>query len=96
MDIPVERMYCVDLAGTKAEYPLRKFTDVKAVFAGRGSLTIAVDKYDGQQLMASSPNFGQAKFNAAAFNQFVFNVEAQAKAANLDDLEGDDDTMMKQ
>jgi hypothetical protein len=92
MEIPVDRMFNVDLAANKAEYPLKKFTDVKGLFVGRGSLTFAVDKYDGQQLVVSSPNFGQAKFAAAAFNQFVFNLEAQAKAA-LEDFDLEDDTL---
>jgi hypothetical protein len=88
MDIPVERAQVIELSSIKTEVVKTKPNDVRGSFVGRGWLTFSLEKYDGKQLVASSPTFGQARFAAAAFDQFVFNLEAQKKLAAREGLDG--------
>jgi hypothetical protein len=91
MDIPLERVSVIELAGAKAEVPSKKPTDVQAIFSTRGSLTFTLQKWDGQEVLASSPNFGSAKFVASAFKQFVFNIDKQKQQEPVTEIFGTDD-----
>jgi len=77
MEIPVDRVFNIELSAEKAEFADKKPTDVRAMFADRGAVTLTLEKWDGQQVLASSSNFGQVKFSAGAFNQFYFNWDIQ-------------------
>lgn len=90
MEIPVDRVFHIELASEKAEVADKNPADVKAIFADRGVITVTLEKWDGQQVVASSGNFGQVKFKAAAFNQFVFNYEAQQKKGGAEMFGTDD------
>jgi hypothetical protein len=91
MEIPVDRIFAIELSAEKAEKADTKPTDVRALFGNRGMVTFTLDKWDGQQLLATSSNFGQVKFNAGAFNQLVFNweIQEQLKKNNLEIFEND-------
>lgn len=92
MDIPVDRIYAIEFSAEKAEVADKKPTDVRAVFADRGAVTVTLEKWDGQQVIASSSNFGQAKFKAVAFSQFYFNWDLQQaqKKNNAEIFDSDD------
>jgi hypothetical protein len=94
MDIPIDRVHQMDFAGVKMEAGQTNATDVKAVFATQGGVTFSLEKWEGDKVVASSPNFGQVTFKPIAFNQVVFNLEQQKKlAASLEFTETDDSDM---
>ncbi len=81
LDIPLERVGQIELAQAKPEKPALVPGEVRATFAGRGSVTFTLESWDANQVSGYSPNLGRVKFLPAAFSQVEFNLEKQ-KAAN--------------
>jgi len=86
LDIPLERVGQIELAQAKIEKPVLVPGEVRATFAGRGSVTFTLENWDANQVTGYSPNLGRMKFSPAAFSQVEFNLDKQ-KAAS-DDLFG--------
>ena len=86
LDIPLERVGQIELAQAKIEKPVLVPGEVRATFAGRGSVTFTLENWDANQVTGYSPNLGRVKFSPAAFSQVEFNLDKQ-KAAS-DDLFG--------
>lgn len=78
LEVPVNRVKLVELAGMRAEFPRNDQANVRASFRGGGSVTFQLEKWDEQQVIGHSPNFGKVTFNPAAFERIQF-LEASPK-----------------
>lgn len=76
LDIPINRVKQVELASTAVSQPPgARF--VRAYFAsGLGSLTFKLEKWTPEELVASSENFGSAKFSSSAFSRLLFDLSS--------------------
>ena len=77
LDIPLERVGQIELAQAKPEKPALVPGEVRATFAGRGSVTFTLESWDANQVSGYSPNLGRVKFSPTAFSQVEFNLEKQ-------------------
>jgi hypothetical protein len=62
----------VELAPAKAAALTPPIGHSRAWFDNRRSVSVKLEKWEGDRITASSPNFGTLKFDAAAFRQFEF------------------------
>ncbi len=76
MVVPLDRIKEVDLAPV-ADAGARATNQVRAVFNRRGSVTFALQKWDAHQVVALSPDFGQAELNPAAFSRLEFGTDIE-------------------
>jgi len=87
LNIPLERVEQIDLAGAHADQATTGAADVRAYFPEGGSLTMQLSQWDPKTGCAgSSPNFGKATFSPDAFARILFNLSAQQNAAPDDTL----------
>ena len=73
LEIPFTRAKELAFARERATRPdpsLR--TEIKAFFTRGGSLSLQVERWDSESLIATSPVFGKATFHPRAFNRFEF------------------------
>ncbi len=77
LDIPLERVGQIELAQAKPTKPALVPGEVRATFAGRGSITFTLESWDANQVSGYSPNLGRVKFSPAAFSQIEFNLDKQ-------------------
>ncbi len=82
LDIPLERVGQIELAQAKIEKPALVPGEVRATFAGRGSVTFTLENWDANQVTGYSPNLGRVKFSPAAFSQVEFNLDKQKAATD--------------
>jgi len=82
VEIPVERVAQIDMAGERAEQAKRNAGDVRFFFSGRGSVTLSLERWDNQQMTGNSPNFGKLKFATDAFHAIQFNPYREKPAAD--------------
>ena len=72
IDVPIERVAQLDLATERSQpMPLRP-GDVRVFFAGRGSLTFALESWTDKSVRVNSSSFGKAEFAPRAFSRIVF------------------------
>jgi hypothetical protein len=88
LTIPLDRVEQITMSSETTDVAKRGPGDVRAYFAGRGSITMALESWDGKQVAASSANFGKAVFSPDAFQRLQFNLNKQP-AAGDNDLEVD-------
>lgn len=88
LEVPLDRIAKINLATNLSEIASRQSTDVRAVFANRGSITLHLDRWDDHQVLGHSPNFGQVKFRPSAFTRIDFNLDRQRNDPDLLDLSG--------
>ncbi len=72
IEIPMDRIGQVDFATDRAQTAPVQAGDIRVFFAGRGSLTIALESWTEKAVRASSANFGKAEFAPRAFSRIVF------------------------
>jgi hypothetical protein len=72
LEIPFTRAKELAFAREKSTRPNSMPADVKAFFTRGGSLSLQVEKWDSESLIATSPIFGKATFHPRAFNRFEF------------------------
>ncbi|KAF0170174.1 MAG: hypothetical protein FD161_4754 [Limisphaerales bacterium] len=72
IEIPLDRVAQVDFATERAQTVPLQAGDIRVFFAGRGSLTFALESWTEQGVRASSGNFGKAQFAPRAFSRIVF------------------------
>ena len=72
VSIPLDRVAQVDFATDRAQTAPLQAGDLRVFFAGRGSLTFALESWTEQGVRASSANFGKAEFVPRAFSRIVF------------------------
>ena len=89
LTVPIERIDQIDLSTEKSEKAPANPTDVRVVFAGRGTLTLQLERWDDQQVSGSSSNFGKAKFSPAAFALIQFNLDKQKPEPEMVEPAGD-------
>jgi hypothetical protein len=71
LDVPFERIRHIDLGGEKAD--LAPSPDqVQVHLAAGGSLTMTLEKWDAEELVATSRGFGRAVLNPAAVERIEF------------------------
>jgi hypothetical protein len=80
LEIPLERVKQVELAGKKVEMATDDPTAVNAFFKNGQVIAFHLDRWDKEGIHASSPNFGKATFNPAAFTRIVFKTDEPAPA----------------
>ena len=90
LNIPIDRIEEIDMAGKNADQAKRKAGDVRVYFAGGGMVTVSVEKWDGKELIGTSPNFGRATFKTEAFERIQFNLDSESRSD--DDMDGGDDS----
>ena len=89
LDVPMERVTQIELAGTPGDNPKPAPGEIRAVFAEGGSVTLQIERWDDRQVVASSPSFGKAKFAPLAFSAIQFNLDkrkAEAEPNETDEL----------
>jgi hypothetical protein len=72
VEVPLDRIAQVDFATTRAQTTPLPAGDIRVFFAGRGSLTFALESWTEKGVRASSGNFGRAEFAPRAFSRIVF------------------------
>jgi hypothetical protein len=74
LDIPIERVKQIELAGPKAN--LRPVPRTIRAFFGRegGSVSLQLERWDPAATVAFSPVFGKATFKSEAFQRFLFDL----------------------
>jgi hypothetical protein len=91
LDVPLERVGEIELAGATTETPPPLGTDARVILADRGSITFHIDRWDDQQIIGSSPNFGKLRLNPLAFNSVQFNLDKKrAETETFDSGAGPD------
>ncbi len=73
LQIPLTRVKQIEIAGEKSK-PTTQPKVIRAYFARGGSITFTIDKMDRENITATSPAFGAAKFNTAAFERLLFDL----------------------
>jgi hypothetical protein len=80
LDVPVTRVKQVELASAPPASKTDEQT-VRAYFtSGAGSLTFNLEKWTGDELSATSENFGTARFKPEAFSRIVFDLKGDPSA----------------
>ena len=98
LDVPMDRVAHIEFSRPAAENSPPAPGLVRAQFAGGGSVTFQIERWDGQQVTVSSPSFGQAKFAATAFATLQFNLDQQKTESETnepDDAGGSDALIME-
>ena len=70
----MQRVGHIELVTEKPAPAKREPGVIRAYFAERGRLTFQLEEWRDQQVSGSSPNFGKAQFDPAAFDWIEFNV----------------------
>lgn len=89
LKIPIARIAEVALTGEGADTAKLNDGDVRLQFAGRGSVTVTLEKWDEHGAAASSVNFGKATFDVKAFKRLQFNLGTAPSGDDPND-DGDD------
>ena len=82
LDIPIQRVKQIELTSEKAPANTSTlnpsaFPNVRAYFAsGLGSLTFNLEKWTPDEISASAPTFGSAKFKPDAFSRILFDLNS--------------------
>ncbi|MBI2949957.1 MAG: hypothetical protein HYY23_20175 [Verrucomicrobia bacterium] len=79
LDIPLNRVKLLQMAGQKMERPPDNTSTVRATFRRGGSLTFRLEKWDQQEVIGSSPGLGKLILNPAAFERVQFYPIARPK-----------------
>lgn len=74
LDIPLQRVMQIELARDKSPREPGQPGAIRVYFAGQGSLTFDLERWDNQRVTATSPNFGRAQFDPRAFSRIEFHV----------------------
>jgi hypothetical protein len=91
VEVPLERVGDIELASGPSEPIPPLSTDARVVFADRGSLTFRIDRWDDQQIIGTSPNFGKLRLNPLAFSSVQFNLDKKrAETETFDSGAGPD------
>ena len=80
LKIPLDRITQISMAGAKAVRARRKAGDVRASFAGGGSVTVDLTSLAGGRLQGTSENFGSAAWPLSAFDRIEMNIYVEKPA----------------
>jgi hypothetical protein len=80
LGVPMQKIEDVTLAGRVTPY-VEKPREVRAFFCGAGRVTMALEKWDARQAIATLAGAGRATFSTAAFQRLEFH----ARTASRDD-----------
>ncbi len=80
LKIPLERVTQISMAGAKSVRARRRAGDVRASFAGGGSVTLELKSLTAGRLEGVSENFGSASWPLAAFERVEMNIYAEKPA----------------
>lgn len=72
IEVPMDRVGQVDFATDRAQAAAVQPGDVRVFFAGRGSLTFALESWTEKAVRGRSANFGTVEFAPRAFSRIVF------------------------
>jgi hypothetical protein len=78
LQIPLARVKQIEIAGEKSKTTTAPPKMIRAYFARGGAVTFSIDKMDREKINATSPAFGSAKFNPAAFDRLLFDLSQDA------------------
>ncbi|MGC8742738.1 MAG: hypothetical protein ACP5T0_02520 [Verrucomicrobiia bacterium] len=79
MEIPISRVSQVSLSVIGRDPVLRKIDEVSATMNRTGSLTLKIQRWEGDHLVATSPMFGDINIPLSAFKTIVFKQINQPK-----------------
>jgi hypothetical protein len=72
LEIPIQRAKQIEFAGTRAERLPRDQKSVKAFFYDGGSMTLKLESWTEQKVIAHSPALGRLAFDPLAFSRIQF------------------------
>jgi hypothetical protein len=72
LEIPIERAKQIEFAGVKAERLVRDQESVKAFFHEGGSLTLKIESWTGEKVIAQNPALGRVSLDPMAFARIQF------------------------
>ena len=76
IEVPLNRVKQMELAGSRSERPKNSPQEVRGFFARGGSVTFDLEKVDQNGWVAKSPAFGKRTFHRAAFSRVEFEPSA--------------------
>lgn len=85
MDIPFERVHVIQLSSEGVERARRNKSDVKAVFANGGQVTMELVRVADGKMEGRSENFGSVKMPVEAFRLLEFNIYRERTASDDDE-----------
>lgn len=75
LEIPLDRITQLELGGGATNPIPANSRAVRGYFPGRGSITMEMDRWDGQKVVGRSPDFGALEFRPDAFRMLQFNLD---------------------
>jgi hypothetical protein len=72
IEVPIERIAQLDLATDRSQPAPLQPGEIRAFFAGRGSLTFALESWTEKAVRVNSTSFGKAEIAPRAFSRIVF------------------------
>lgn len=72
IEVPIERIAQLDLATERSQPAPLQPGEIRAFFAGRGSLTFALESWTEKAVRVNSTSFGKAEIAPRAFSRIVF------------------------
>ena len=79
LNIPLNRVKFLEMAGQKMERPRDNTANVRATFRRGGSLWLHLEKWDAQEIIGTHPCFGKIVLNPAAFERVEFYPAERSK-----------------
>jgi len=92
LSIPLDRISQIDLATDHTDQAKSAPSDVRAYFAGGGSVTMQLMQWDDKGCTGASPNFGKASFSPDAFAKILFNLPTQQQNQDSEESDFDSDS----
>lgn len=83
MEIPIERIYTIELASKEYQKFERKKGDVYGSFLQRGGFTFTIKSWSTNEVIGSHQSFGDFKFAASALNKITFNKEQKIEDTEI-------------
>jgi hypothetical protein len=77
LELPLDRINVIEFGAAHTKTNAPSANDVRVFFAGRGRLTMRVERWDDLQMAGSNPYFGKARFLPWAFSAIQFNLDKQ-------------------
>jgi hypothetical protein len=81
LDIPLNRVKLLEMAGQKTVRTKDDSADVQAVFRKGGRVTLRLEKWDENEVVGINPHLGKIIFKPSAFARILFNRPPASKPA---------------
>jgi hypothetical protein len=79
LDIPLNRVKLLEMAGLKTVRAKDDPADIQAFFRNGGSVTLRLEKWDEQEVVGINPNLGKVVFKSSAFERILIHRSTASK-----------------